>query len=99
METLFHELIHLQFWEILDTLNIKYNKKEKLTASGKFWDLSEMAVNVVLKELKIPGYKYEIDSHVYPQHRATWNVIKKFCKEDFIIKSIEVKSKEDEQKE
>lgn len=90
LNTLFHELVHLHYWEILDKLKIKYPQKEKLTAKGKFWDLSEIAVNYPLQKLKIKGYKTEF--HIYPQHKVLWKKIKKYWKLDFknfILKSVE----------
>lgn len=90
LDTLFHELAHLHFWDTIDELKIKYNKKEKLTAQGKVWDLSEIAVNYPLQKIKIKGYKPEF--HIYPQHKKIWNKIKKYWNldfKDFILKSLE----------
>jgi hypothetical protein len=92
IEIIFHELIHLHFWDMLDTLKIKYDKKEKLIAKGKFWDLSEMAVNIPLSKLKIPSYKYIPDSHIYSEHTEIWKKIKVFWNgnfKEFILKSID----------
>jgi len=90
LDTLFHELIHLHFWDTINELKIKYNKKEKLTAKGKIWDLSEIAVNYPLQKIKIKEHKPEF--HIYPQHKKLWNKIKKYWNldfKDFILKSLE----------
>jgi len=92
LDTLFHELIHLHFWDTIDELRIEHNKKERLTAQGKVWDLSEIAVNYPLQKIKIEGYKSEFNT--YPQHRKLWNKIKKYWNLDFknfILKSLEEK--------
>lgn len=94
LDTLFHELVHLHFWDVVDALKIKYNKKGKLDAKGELWDLSEIAVNYPLQKIKIKGYKAEF--HIYPQHKKLWRRIKKFYNlnfKDFILKSIEENSK------
>lgn len=90
LDTLFHELVHLHFWDVIGKLKIKYDKSEKLTAKGKIWDLSEVAVNYPLQKIKIKGYKPEF--HIYSQHKKLWNEIKKNWNlnfKEFILKSIE----------
>src|SRR3989338_4118852 len=90
LDTLLHELAHLHFWDTIDELKIRYNKKEKLTAQGKVWDLSEIAVNYPLQKIKMEGYKPGV--HMYPQHETLWNKIKKYWDLDFknfILKSLE----------
>lgn len=96
IETTFHELIHLHFWDVLDELRIKYPPEEKLIAKGKYWDLSEMEVNIPLSELKIQEYHYFPDSHVYGIHKKDWKIIKGFWKgnfKEFIINSVEYMEK------
>lgn len=91
LDTLFHELVHLHFWDMMDKLKIKYNPDEKLTAKGEIWDLSEMAVNYPLQKIKIKGHKPELN--IYPQHQEKWNRIKEYLNLDFgefILKSLEV---------
>lgn len=93
IETLFHELIHIHFWEVFEKLKIQYNKKQRLMSKGKFWDLSELEVNIPLSELKIRGYKYVPNSHVYLQHKELWKKIKPLWKgnfKEFILKALNV---------
>jgi len=90
LDTFFHELVHLHFWDTLDELGVKHSIKERSTAKGRFWDLSEVAVNYPLQRLKIKDYKAEF--HIYPQHKKLWNKIKKYWDlsfRDFILKSVE----------
>ncbi len=89
LDTLFHELVHLHFWDVLDELKVEYDKTEKLTAKGKTWDLSEMAVNYPLQKIKIKGYKSQLN--IYPQHKEKWDRIKKYLNlsfREFILKSL-----------
>ncbi len=90
LDTVFHELAHLHFWDTIDKLKIKYPKNEKLTAKGKLWDLSEIAVNYPLQKIKIKGYQPVFN--IYPKHEELWRKIKKYWDlsfKDFILKSIE----------
>lgn len=90
LDVLFHELVHLHFWDTIDKLKVKYNKNEKLTAKGKIWDLSEIAVNYPLQKIRINGYKSEFC--IYPKHKKLWKKIKKYWNlgfKEFILKSIE----------
>ena len=90
LETLFHEMIHLQFWEVLEKMGIETDN-QKFVAEGKLWDLSEMSVGIILQGLKLPEYNYILESHIYPQHRNSWKKIKNFWKGDFkefILKSV-----------
>jgi len=90
LDTLFHELVHLHFWDTIDKLKIKYDKNEKLTAKGKVWDLSEIAVNYPLQKIKVKGYEPKF--HIYPQHKKLWNKVKKHWNldfKDFVLRSLE----------
>lgn len=89
LDVLFHELVHLHFWDTLDALKIKYDKNEKLAAKGKIWDLSEIAVNYPLQKIKVPGYEPELN--IYPQHREGWDKVKRYLNlsfNEFIFKSL-----------
>jgi len=90
LETIFHEMGHLHFWEVLEKMGIETGN-QKFVAEGKLWDLSEMSVGIILQGLKLQEYNYILESHIYPQHRNSWKKIKNFWKGDFkefILKSV-----------
>ncbi len=91
VNTIMHELIHLHFWDFIDKLGIETGNQRR-RAKGKFWDLSEVEVNVLMKELKIKNFK--TDTCVYPQHKELWEKVKKIRKKNpdykqFLLKVVE----------
>ncbi len=96
LDTLFHELVHLHYWDCLDRLQIGCSPTEKLKARGKFWDFSEIEVNYILQKIKIRGYKPEFN--LYPQHKSLYKKIRKYWDlnfKEFMINSIKTFYKND----
>ena len=81
LDVMFHELIHLHFWDAVDDMKIKYNKKERIKTKGILWDLSEIAVNYPLQKIKLFGYASEF--HIHSQQKELWKRIKKYWHMDF----------------